>query len=189
MILVITLVTIVVLTIFLYAILSKNAPLSPPPPPACSPSCDHKSCGNSDGCGGLCGCKDGDVCLNGTCSQPVNYSPYNWTKWHYTTGDGYIPYTVGSECTSFGGINRVRLQSPQSQPIEIIQHSTHYGTDDGIGVRHGSGNFMYLVKKTGIRGDIAYKAYNTPTSTASVFTLEPDRSGAKYHFSPSSAKC
>ena len=38
---------------------------TPPAPPTCTPSCTNKSCGASDGCGGICkACVPGQTCMN-----------------------------------------------------------------------------------------------------------------------------
>ena len=38
----------------------------------CNPACEGKSCGVDDGCGGICGCPQGEVCFDGMCSEPAS---------------------------------------------------------------------------------------------------------------------
>jgi|GEM_PF-1329470 len=66
----------------------------------CTPSCDEVTCGEDDGCGGTCGCADGDFCNVDTCETAADGGD--------TCGDPRIipadglPYTDTSHTTLYG---------------------------------------------------------------------------------------
>jgi hypothetical protein len=54
----------------------------------CYPSCKEQSCGESDGCGGKCGCSQGKVCFDGACQKPSKGNACE-NPWEV----GSLPYT------------------------------------------------------------------------------------------------
>jgi len=96
----------------------------------CYPSCMNKLCGQEDGCGGVCGCDEGSVCLSGVCQKP----------------------SKGNSCEEPWLIGQLPYEKTASTAGAFADNvNTAGGCDSLFGVGDGVADvvYEYVVEKTG----------------------------------------